>query len=89
VPNRYGQQAGEATGDTLAAVGNAVVAGHTASAFTVKGIAKKTAKNAGKALVEDYQVKGTDEAKEALEEEEGSEDEKMKDSSKPSTSKKY
>ncbi|XP_065334920.1 protein spartin isoform X2 [Cloeon dipterum] len=57
VQHKYGQQAGVVTEDTLAAVGNAVVVGHTARGLTVKGIAKRTAKNAGKALVEDYQPK--------------------------------
>ncbi|XP_059481302.1 protein spartin [Neocloeon triangulifer] len=76
VQHKYGPQAGEVAEDTLATVGNAVVAGHTAQAFTVKGIAKKTAKNAGKALVEDYQVKVAQEAKE--DEDEGEEKDKNK-----------
>lgn len=83
---RYGPHAGEVTGDTLAVFGNAVVAGHTASSFTVKGIAKRTAKNAGKALVEDYQVQLHEQGKEAMEEEES--DEKKLNPDKPGPSKK-
>jgi hypothetical protein len=75
--SRFGPQAGEATEDTLAAVGNAVVVGHTARSFTVKGIAKRTAKDAGKALVEDYRVQVTEEGKEAMEEDESEEKKKL------------
>lgn len=45
------------TGDTLYTVGNAVVATHNANVLTVKGIAKRTAKDTGKAVIEDYNKK--------------------------------
>ncbi|KAF4523403.1 hypothetical protein B566_EDAN007874 [Ephemera danica] len=53
----YGRPAGEITDDTLQTVGNAAVAGYTASSLTVKGITKRAAKNAGKAVLEDYTIK--------------------------------
>jgi hypothetical protein len=51
---RYGQPVGEATGNTLYAVGNVVLAGNNVRHLTPKGIAKITAKSTGKAVVEDY-----------------------------------
>jgi hypothetical protein len=38
-------------------MGNAAVAGYNASSLTVKGISKRAAKNAGKAVLEDYTPK--------------------------------
>jgi hypothetical protein len=51
---RYGQPVGEATGNTLYAVGNVVIAGNNIRHLTPKGIAKVTAKSTGKAVIEDY-----------------------------------
>jgi hypothetical protein len=51
---RYGQSVGEATSNTLYAVGNVVIAGNNVRHLTPKAIAKVTAKSAGKAVVEDY-----------------------------------
>jgi hypothetical protein len=51
---RYGQPVGEATGNTLYAVGNVVIAGNNVRHLTPKGIAKVTAKSTGKAVIEDY-----------------------------------
>jgi hypothetical protein len=51
---RYGQPVGEATSNTLHAVGNVVIAGNNVRHLTPKGIAKVTAKSTGKAVVEDY-----------------------------------
>jgi hypothetical protein len=51
---RYGQPVGEATGNTLYAMGNVVIAGNNVRHLTPKGIAKVTAKSTGKAVVEDY-----------------------------------
>jgi hypothetical protein len=51
------------TGDTLYTVGNAVVATHNVNALTVKGIAKRTAKDTGKAVIEDYKKKSYEKEK--------------------------
>jgi hypothetical protein len=65
-----------------------VVVGHTARSFTVKGIAKRTAKDAGKALVEDYQVQVPEQGKEAMEEDESEKEKKKLNPDMPGPSKK-
>ncbi|PNF22289.1 hypothetical protein B7P43_G02904 [Cryptotermes secundus] len=54
VEHKYGQPVGEATGNTLYAVDNVVIAGNNVRHLTPKGIAKVTAKSTGKAVIEDY-----------------------------------
>lgn len=50
------------TGDTLYAVGQTAMAGHNLSSLGVKGVAKRAAKETGKALVTDYEEKKKNEA---------------------------
>lgn len=52
VQHKYGAPAGEFTGDTLTTVGNVYNISKNAKVFTPKGVAKKTAGGAGRALVE-------------------------------------
>lgn len=47
---------GEVTGHTLYTVGNVVLATNNVSNLTPKGIAKRTAKDAGKAVVETHRT---------------------------------
>lgn len=54
VEHKYGQPVGEATGNTLYAVGNVVIVGNNVRHLTPKGTAKVTAKLTGKAVIEDY-----------------------------------
>jgi len=52
VQHRYGKPSGELTGNCLYAVGGAAMAGYNLSAIGVKAIAKRTAKDMGKATIE-------------------------------------
>lgn len=54
VQHKYGETAGHIASNTLDTVGNVISIGHNTKFFTAKGIAKTTAKQAGKAMVEDY-----------------------------------
>lgn len=56
VQHKYGQPAGAVTGDTLYSVGNVFVAGTNIRHLTPKGLVKTTAKQTGKAVVEDYRA---------------------------------
>ena len=48
---RYGSEAGELTDNTMYAVGQSAMLGHNISSLGVKGVAKRAAKDTGKALV--------------------------------------
>ncbi|XP_058823856.1 protein spartin isoform X2 [Topomyia yanbarensis] len=54
VQHKYGPEAGEVVGNSLDTVGNVINVTNNVNYFTPKGIAKRTAKNAGKALVAGY-----------------------------------
>lgn len=56
VQHKYGEPMGEITGHTLYTVGNVVLATNNVKNLTPKGIAKKTAKDAGKAVVENHRA---------------------------------
>ncbi|XP_047487990.1 spartin-like [Penaeus chinensis] len=80
VTHKYGEEAGDLTGNTLYAVGQTALVGHNIASLGVKGIAKRTAKDTGKALVHQHEEKkqsklagGVEEVEEAMEvtEEEG------------------
>ncbi|EDS45321.1 spartin [Culex quinquefasciatus] len=51
VQHKYGSEAGQVVGSSLDTVGNVINVSHNMNYMTPKGIAKRTAKNAGKALV--------------------------------------
>lgn len=51
---RYGQPAGTLTGDTLTTVGNVYTISHNARIMTPKGLVKRTAADAGQAVVYGY-----------------------------------
>ncbi|ETN62343.1 spartin [Anopheles darlingi] len=54
VEHRYGTEAGRVVGSSLDTVGNVINVTHNINYMTPKGLAKRTAKNAGKALVAGY-----------------------------------
>lgn len=54
VQHKYGPDAGQVVGSSLDTVGNVINVSHNMNYMTPKGIAKRTAKNAGKALVAGY-----------------------------------
>ncbi|XP_055540903.1 protein spartin [Wyeomyia smithii] len=54
VQHKYGSEAGQVVGSSLDTVGNVINVSHNMNYITPKGIAKRTAKNAGKALVAGY-----------------------------------
>uniref|UniRef100_A0A182IMF4 Uncharacterized protein n=1 Tax=Anopheles atroparvus TaxID=41427 RepID=A0A182IMF4_ANOAO len=54
VEHRYGEEAGRVVGSSLDTVGNVINVTHNVNYMTPKGLAKRTAKNAGKALVSGY-----------------------------------
>lgn len=54
VQHKYGSEAGEVVGSSLDTVGNVINVSHNINYMTPKGIAKRTAKNAAKALVAGY-----------------------------------
>ncbi|XP_052866200.1 protein spartin [Anopheles cruzii] len=54
VEHRYGEEAGRVVGSGLDTVGNVINVSHNINYITPKGLAKRTAKNAGKALVAGY-----------------------------------
>uniref|UniRef100_A0A182QDA7 Senescence domain-containing protein n=1 Tax=Anopheles farauti TaxID=69004 RepID=A0A182QDA7_9DIPT len=54
VEHRYGTEAGRVVGSSLDTVGNVINVTHNMNYMTPKGLAKRTAKNAGKALVAGY-----------------------------------
>nr|CAD7430632.1 unnamed protein product [Timema monikensis] len=56
VEHKYGHPMAEATGETLLTVGNIFTAAHNVKYFTPKGFVKITAKETGKAIVEDYRA---------------------------------
>ncbi|KAF5299477.1 hypothetical protein FQR65_LT01058 [Abscondita terminalis] len=54
VQHKYGDTAAHIASNTFNTVGNVITIGHNTKYFTPKGIAKTTAKQAGKAVVEDF-----------------------------------
>lgn len=54
VQHKYGPEAGQVVGSSLDTVGNVINVSHNMNYITPKGLAKRTAKNAGKALVAGY-----------------------------------
>lgn len=54
VQHKYGHPAGEVAGNTLYTVGNVFVAGNNVRHLTPKGLAKFTAKQTGKGVVDEY-----------------------------------
>lgn len=54
VEHRYGAEASRVVGSSLDTVGNVINVTHNVNYMTPKGLAKRTAKNAGKALVAGY-----------------------------------
>uniref|UniRef100_A0A182K0D5 Senescence domain-containing protein n=1 Tax=Anopheles christyi TaxID=43041 RepID=A0A182K0D5_9DIPT len=54
VEHKYGTEAGRVVGSSLDTVGNVINVTHNMNYMTPKGLAKRTAKNAGKALVAGY-----------------------------------
>ena len=51
---RYGNDAAEVVGNALFSVGNLALTTHNVQSLGVKAIAKRTAKDAGKAVLKDY-----------------------------------
>ncbi|GFT02187.1 spartin [Nephila pilipes] len=54
VGHRYGNEAGEVVGNAVFAIGNLALTTHNVQSLGVKSIAKRTAKDAGKAVLKDY-----------------------------------
>ncbi|XP_042859722.1 spartin-like isoform X2 [Penaeus japonicus] len=73
VTHKYGEEAGSLTDNTLCAVGQTALVGHNIASLGVKGIAKRTAKDTGKALIHQHEAKkqpnagGVEEVEEAME----------------------
>lgn len=83
---RYGEEVGSLTDNTLYAVGQTAWAGHNIASLGVKGVAKRVAKDTGKALVLQHEekkkaVQGVEEAEEAMEQD--TEKEENQDTEKP------
>ncbi|XP_066977714.1 spartin isoform X3 [Macrobrachium rosenbergii] len=57
VTHKYGEEAGALTDNTMYAVGQTAMAGHNIASLGVKGIAKRAAKDTGKALVYQHEEK--------------------------------
>ncbi|KAK8731804.1 hypothetical protein OTU49_007270 [Cherax quadricarinatus] len=57
ITHKYGDDAGHLADNTLYAVGQTALAGHNISSLGVKGIAKRTAKDTGRALVYEHEAK--------------------------------
>ncbi|XP_068216967.1 spartin isoform X2 [Palaemon carinicauda] len=57
VTHKYGEEAGALTDNTMYAVGQTAMAGHNIASLGIKGIAKKAAKDTGKALVYHHEEK--------------------------------
>ena len=53
--SRYGNEAGKLTHNALYATGNVAIATNNVSNLGVKAIAKRVAKDTGRAMVKDYQ----------------------------------
>ncbi|GFY38921.1 spartin [Trichonephila inaurata madagascariensis] len=54
VGHRYGDEAGQVVGNAVFAIGNLALTTHNVHSLGVKSIAKRTAKDAGKAVLKDY-----------------------------------
>ncbi|XP_076046807.1 spartin isoform X2 [Oratosquilla oratoria] len=67
VSHKYGDEAGQLADNTLYAIGQTAMTGHNVASLGVKGIAKKTAKDTGKALVYRYDSKKKGEKPQAAE----------------------
>lgn len=55
--SRYGEDAGALADNTLYAVGQTAMAGHNITSLGVKGVAKRAAKDTGKALLHQHEAK--------------------------------
>lgn len=78
VTHKYGEEVGALTDNTLYAVGQTAWAGHNIASLGVKGVAKRVAKDTGKALVLQHEEKkasagGVEVAEEAMEDDENDE----------------
>lgn len=51
---RYGNEVGEVVGNAVFSIGNLALTTHNVQSLGVKAIAKKTAKDTGKAVLKDY-----------------------------------
>lgn len=54
VDHKYGEQAGEVVGNAVYSVGNLALTTHNVQSLGVKAVAKRTAKDTGKAVLDDY-----------------------------------
>ncbi|GBL91541.1 Protein spartin [Araneus ventricosus] len=54
VGHRYGNEAGEVVGNAVYSIGNLALTTHNVQSLGVKAVAKRTAKDAGKAVLKDY-----------------------------------
>lgn len=52
--SRYGNEVGEVVGNAVFSIGNLALTTHNVQSLGVKAIAKKTAKDTGKAVLKDY-----------------------------------
>lgn len=57
IEHKYGTHAGYIAHDTFDTVGNVINLSHNMSLITPKGLAKKTVKGAGKAMIADFRAK--------------------------------
>lgn len=73
VGHKYGTDVGEVVGNAVFSIGNLALTTHNVQSFGVKAIAKRTAKDAGKAVLKDY----VEQEKEDEEEETGVKKKKM------------
>lgn len=60
VDHKYGEQAGEVVGNAVYSVGNLALTTHNVQSLGVKAVAKRTAKDTGKAVLNDYVKKVKD-----------------------------
>lgn len=51
---RYGNEVGEVVGNAVFSIGNLALTTHNVQSLGVKAVAKRTAKDAGKAVLKDY-----------------------------------
>ncbi|KAF8782242.1 spartin-like isoform X2 [Argiope bruennichi] len=54
VGHKYGNEAGEVVGNAVYSIGNLALTTHNVQSLGVKAVAKRTAKDAGKAVLKDY-----------------------------------
>ncbi|XP_035215297.1 spartin-like isoform X2 [Stegodyphus dumicola] len=54
VDHKYGSEAGEVVGNAIFSIGNLALTTHNVQSLGIKSVAKRTAKDAGKAVLKDY-----------------------------------